>query len=219
MLRRVVIILLACTLIVLMCTPLDFEVVHEAAGIMAFALTVIHLALNQRWFITLFKGRYTLRRALQNLLDVALILCIIGLAISSVVISRHVFGFLPAIDGASWARTVHLLCSNWLFVVAFVHFGMHVRMPKRWRSKKKRGLQVVWYTTELLLLIAGIWAGISLDIVDYLTLQTEFFFSQGLTMENIAMYVILAAGLASFGSLMATLLGPFSAKQTQEEKK
>lgn len=204
-LRPAIAILLVLDFLVVYATPIDFEVVHEWAGIVAFALVIIHCAVNRRWFAALFRGKYRPFRVVSTLLVAAMIACILALAVSSLIISRHAFGFLPAIPGSSWAREVHLACSNWLYILVFTHSGMHMRLgapPKQ--GKVALG---IWVVGLAAMSACGIFAVITLGIPDYLFLQTRFYYGwDGPLWLAALLYVTSAIGMACVGRLVSFVL-------------
>lgn len=60
------------------------------------------------------------------MLVTAVLLCMTGSMVSGIVLSYHVFGFLPFHGELSWARTLHLLCSYWGLIMMSLHIGFHV---------------------------------------------------------------------------------------------
>ena len=101
---------------------------HEWIGLAMFVLFVCHHLLNRGWYKNLFRGSYTPMRLLQTILAGLVLLTMLGSMISSVLISREVFAFLPISGGRSLGRTLHLLCAYWGFVLLSLHLGIH------WRS-------------------------------------------------------------------------------------
>lgn len=98
---------------------------HEWLGIALFLLVVLHHVLNRKWSGNLLNGRYRPMRIAQTVL-VALVLCaMLGSMASGIVLSRHALAFLPVRGGASWARTVHMLCGYWGFLLMGLHLGLH----------------------------------------------------------------------------------------------
>lgn len=80
---------------------------HEILGICLFILFIIHHILNIRWYKTIFKGKYTFTRVLFIIVNFLLLLTILGIFISAVLISAHVFQFLN-IPTANLGRQLHL---------------------------------------------------------------------------------------------------------------
>ena len=101
---------------------------HEWIGLAMFVLFVCHHLLNRGWYKNLFRGSYTPMRLLQTILAGLVLLTMLGAMVSSVLISREVFAFLPISGGRSLGRTLHLLCAYWGFVLLSLHLGIH------WRS-------------------------------------------------------------------------------------
>ena len=101
---------------------------HEWIGAAMFALLVLHHVRNASWSKRILKGRYTALRSLQTALVLAVLLCMAGSMVSGVILSRHVFAFLAIRSGQSWARTLHLLCAYWGFVLMNLHLGFHWSM-------------------------------------------------------------------------------------------
>lgn len=44
---------------------------------------------------------------------------------SGIIMSRHVFAFLPIQGGMALARRLHILCSYWGFLFMSLHLGLH----------------------------------------------------------------------------------------------
>lgn len=97
---------------------------HEILGTGLFVLFSIHSILNFRWYRSLFRGRYTVFRAVQTAVILLLWLCIVLTAASSLMISRDVWAFLE-VSGAAVGRKIHLVATAWLFVLSGVHLGFH----------------------------------------------------------------------------------------------
>ena len=127
--RIAVDIAMAVVFVAVMATALVQEAPHEYLGIALFALIVAHVVLNRRWLKAMFRGRYSALRAMQLVAIIGLLVCMLGQVVSSLVLSKYTFGFLPAIEGASWARRVHMLCSYWGFLFAFAHAGFRLALP------------------------------------------------------------------------------------------
>ena len=167
--------LLGVCLILVMATALIEDFAHEWLGIATMVLTLWHLWLNRHWWNALFKGRYNLRRTILLLLDVALVGLVAAMMVSALVISRHVFSWVPSLPGSAPARHVHLVCSQWLFVVAFAHCGMHVPQSRVRRLWKKTP-PVRAFVVIILVAIAalGIWSLVDTQLVPSMLGQVRF---------------------------------------------
>ena len=83
------------SMLLLMAYGLVGEAAHEWIGMGMFALFVAHHVLNRRWINAVPRGRYTPLRIVQTALAGLILLCMVGSMISGIVLSRHVFAFLP----------------------------------------------------------------------------------------------------------------------------
>lgn len=64
-------------------------------------------------------------RALGSVLNFAVLAAILSLGYSGIVMSRHLFAFLPIRKGMALARVMHLSGSYWGFVLMSLHLGLH----------------------------------------------------------------------------------------------
>ena len=161
----------------LMAYSLLGEAAHEWLGIAIFALFVLHHILNRRFTASIFKGKYTAARTLTTALDVLLLADIFALTVSGVLLSRHVFGFLPVTGGAALARTLHLLGSYWGFALMSLHFGLHIGMlTKALHNRAGRIGSVVLCAAAWAVSLYGLYAFISRGIWKYMILQSQFVF-------------------------------------------
>lgn len=117
--------LMTLVLLFLMGYRLWGDVAHEWAGAGMFLLFLLHHGLNAPWHESLFRGKYTPLRVVVLVVDVLLFLTMLGLMASGVLLSNHVFAFLPLQGGVGLARLMHLVCSHWLFVLTGLHLGLH----------------------------------------------------------------------------------------------
>ncbi len=203
-LRIVVDILLAIDLICVMATALVEEAPHEYLGILFALLVIVHVVLNRRWFAALLRGKWTAERVLQVIAVAGIIVCAIGQVVSAVVLSKHALWFLPALPGASWARSMHMLCSYWAFVFAFAHVGLQFRgMIARLgahRSALMRNGAATWALRAVWLLVAfaGAWSFVQLGMADYLFARVQF-----ASADHGAHFVVRFAQYASIAVLVA----------------
>ena len=162
--------LLAMLLVAVMATALVHEAPHEYLGIALFVFMVAHVVANRKRLSSFFRGRFETLRILQLILIVGLAACAIGQIISSLVLSKYAFGFLPALPGAGWARRVHMICSYWTFVLAFAHAGLHARTPKKMRPWQKWVARIIFGG----LACFGAYAFVQLNMWQYLTGEIQF---------------------------------------------
>ena len=165
-------------LLLLMGYGLVGQVIHEWIGVGMFILFIWHHILNSNWSKSLFRGRYNAYRLAQTALVSAMLLCTVGLMVSGIVLSRHVFSFLPINGGRQLARTIHLLCAYWGFVLMSVHLGFHWnRMMGMMRRRKKKESSVsakLLRSLTAVFVAYGVYAFIFREIVTYMLLQSQF---------------------------------------------
>lgn len=165
----------------LMAYSLVGEAAHEYLGIGMFLLFIAHHILNIAWWKHIFRGKYTPLRVLGTAVNLALAMIMLALPISGMILSRHVFRFLH-FNGASTARTVHLMASYWGLVLMSFHVGMHgnmmMGMIRKNTNPQKPSKIKVWSLRiiAVLLAICGIYAFAKHKISSYLFLQTQFVF-------------------------------------------
>ena len=201
--RIVVDVAMAAVYVALMATALVQEAPHEYLGIAMFALVVAHVVLNRRWFAALARGRYDALRVMKLVAVVGLLACIVAQAASSLVLSKHAFGFLPALPGASWARRMHMLCSYWGFVFAFAHAGLQFSAALvRLGAGRSMGATAKWACRAAFAAVAcfGAWSFAALGMPAYLTGQVQFAFADfsaplALTLAQYASIGVLVAGV------------------------
>lgn len=167
-------------LLMLMAYSLIGEEAHEWIGMSMFVLFIVHHILNIQWCKNLFKGKYTAFRTVQTLLVVMMLCCMIGSMVSGIVLSRHVFAALPIEGGSSWARTIHMLCGYWGFVIMSLHLGFHWNMMMGMGRKmvKKPSVARTWILRGIAFAIAayGVYAFHTRQLGEYLFLKTPFAF-------------------------------------------
>lgn len=207
--RCVVDVSLAIVFMLLMATALVEDFAHEWLGIAAFVLVAAHQVLNRAWWRVLPRGRYTARRVASTVVNLGLVCCTVALVASSVVISTHAFGWLPAISGASWARTAHLAGSYWAFVFVAIHVGFHVQptLARIWRQG--RAARVVLLVACVACVVAGSWRVVALDMWTYLTLSAPFVFVDATVplAGRFAQWALAGVFFSLFGSMVWLLLG------------
>jgi len=152
------------------------EALHEWLGASMFLLFLGHHGLNWRWYRGLAKGKWTAGRLFHTFVNAALLLCMLGLMVSGVILSRYVLDFLPIKGGRGFARTLHMLSAYWDFCLMSLHLGMHwnrmMGMVQKRLSLPKRLLRVIAAVTEAY----GASTFFRREFPMYLFLKTHFVF-------------------------------------------
>ncbi len=121
----------------LMAYSLIGEAFHEVAGTLMLALFLLHHWFNQAWWKNLFKGRYSTQRVFQIMLNLLLLLFMIVQPLCGILMSKHLFTFLPTDGLSSVAREIHLPLAYWGFVLMSLHAGTHLgaMLPREGNAK------------------------------------------------------------------------------------
>lgn len=108
--------------------PLTGNTVHELIGFVVLGFFLVHnLAINSRWYATLFKGKYNARRIASIAINLLVLLTIVTLVVSGVVNSRLI-GAALGIEEDVLPREIHTTAAYWFLVLMSIHLGMHWRM-------------------------------------------------------------------------------------------
>lgn len=103
------------------------ECVHEWVGTAALVCVVWHLLRNRAWFAALRRGHYNSGRVAGSLVNGLILFTVLGLCVSSLMLSKHVFAFLPLSLPEGVGQTPHQVCAYWGFLLMAVHLGWHGR--------------------------------------------------------------------------------------------
>lgn len=187
------------------------EMAHEWIGFGLFVLFIMHHILNWKWHKNIVKGKYRSFRIFQLIINVALFLAMLGLMLSGIMLSNHVFSFLNIHVGMSFARILHMTASHWGFVLMALHLGLHWKRILRAVQKKIKRIKNVDFWNVLLQFVGiifsvyGIYVFMHRNFLTYMLLQTHFVFMD--FQESIFLfyvdYLAVASafvGLAHFGS-------------------
>lgn len=180
--KTVVDIAMTAALLLLMAYTLVGEEAHEWIGVSMFILFIVHQILNKGFFKNLFRGRYTAARIVMTCVAAAVLLCMLGLMISGVIISNHVFRFLNIRGLSSFGRSLHMFCAYWGFALMSVHLGLHwgVIMGRIkglfGAGKRPAFLKWMFRIASTLIAVWGAVAFIRYDIPNYMFLKYHFVF-------------------------------------------
>ena len=155
------------------------DTAHEWVGAGIFILFILHHFLNWRWWRGLFKGKCNAARILQVVIDLLVLASMLGLIVSSVILSNEVFAFLHIRGHMSFARRLHMASAYWGFLLMAAHLGLHwgmlLKMVQKTRLSGKR--QPVFPTLlGAAVAVYGVVAMVKRDFSTYLFLQAEFVF-------------------------------------------
>lgn len=101
--------------------------VHEVIGISMFVMFVVHAKWNWRWFLSLFRGRYTGFRGASVTINVLLLVAALMMMMSGLLHSNILFSFF-SVEFELLSREFHTTAAYWFLVFMAVHLGMHWTM-------------------------------------------------------------------------------------------
>lgn len=158
------------------------DVAHEWAGAGMFLLFIAHHILNAGWYKNLLHGKYSPSHIFQLIIDLLVFLSMIGLMVSGIILSNHVFAFLNIHGGMSFARLLHMAASHWGFVLMALHLGMHWGM---FMGVAKKALNLRKFSRVRKILLPTLGAGIAVyglivfiqrNLLTYMLVRTQFVF-------------------------------------------
>ena len=157
------------------------ETAHEWVGTGMFVLFILHHILNLNWYKRLFKGNYTAKRTVTLCVDILVLLAMLALMYSGIVMSSHVFAFLPIESGIALARKLHILGAYWGFILMSLHLGLHWNMilgmlRKHVKLPVSRARDTALFLASAVIAAYGVYVFISRNFATYLFLQSEFVF-------------------------------------------
>lgn len=173
-------ILMTAALLLLMPFEMVGGAAHEWIGIGMFVLFVLHHILNRKWTGNIGKGKYSHFRIVQTVLAILILLCMAGSMASGIILSRHVFVFLHIRGLSSMARTVHMFCAYWGFVLMSLHLGLHwgimTGLAGKMFGKPSAARRQAVQLAGLAAAAYGIYAFIKRGLPGYMFLQVHFVF-------------------------------------------
>ena len=173
--RIIIDVLMYIIFIILMGHHITDNKIHEILGIVMFILFVLHNILNIKFYKTMFKGKYNLKRFLLTSIDVLLLICFIGIIVSSINISSDVFNFMN-IQTKSWGLKLHMLSTSWGFVVMSIHLGVHLNpLLNTVNTKmKKSTFEYIYYLLFIAFMIYGIYSFIKQNYISDMFVLSPF---------------------------------------------
>ncbi len=159
----------------LMAYSLISETWHEIMGTAIFILFITHHILNRKWYSGINKGKYIAQRIFRTILDVLLFIFMFLQPISGILISKHLYTFLPVFPITSEMREIHLMESYWGFILLSIHAGIHLK-PLVTKVSKSKALKCLLISVSLLSSIYGGYVFYKRDFWKYMTGKTAFVF-------------------------------------------
>ena len=216
--RIIIDVLMYIIFIVLMGHHITENKIHEILGIVMFILFIIHNLLNIKFYKTIFKGKYNLKRLFLTSIDVLLLICFIGTIISSINISSDVFNSLK-IQTKSWGLKLHMLSTSWGFIMMSIHLGLHLNqlLNKINTKMKKSTFEYIYYLLFVVLIIYGIYSFIKQNYISDMFVLSPF--KAYNFDESPIVFYLHTCGSSLCISLIIYLINNFKIKNRKEENK
>ena len=159
----------------LMAYSLAGETLHEMIGSAMLVIFITHHMLNRKSTAAMCKGKQNSVRIINTALNLILFAVMLLLPVSGIVMSKHIYTFLPTDGMTAIARTAHLLLSYWGFALLSFHLGFHA---DKWLNRLNKNKTAFITFSVIITLIAafGAYAFITNRLYDYMFLQTQFVF-------------------------------------------
>ena len=138
------------------------DAAHEWVGVSVFALFIAHNILNRQWYKNIFKGKYTLRRALMAAVNIVLALTTATLIITGLLQSRAVLAFLH-LPGGMVLRLIHTTAAYWLLPFIGIHIGLHWGMAAQ-RIGGNHLIKNLMRIATFLFAVFGVWSSFDRDM-------------------------------------------------------
>ena len=174
--RTIIDVAMTVLLPMLMAYSLIGEAFHEIIGTLMFVLFVAHNWLNRGFWKGLFNGKYNPQRIFRTIVNVALLIVMILQPLSGIVMSKHLYTFLPTLGISATARQIHLVLAYWGFVLMSMHAGMHMDITVGKIKKKQPKVVKILETVFLCVSAYGIYAFMKRQIPDYMFMKMPFAF-------------------------------------------
>lgn len=203
---RIIVDILMCILfIILMGYHITGNNTHEILGVITFVFFLLHHLLNIKWYKTIYKGKYNFYRSLQLAVNVCLFISMIGIIVSSIMISSHVFAFLD-IQTTMFGRNLHLVSTSWCFVLMSIHLGLHLNVLLSRINKKMKNstFEYVYYLLIIIFMAFGLYTFIDTELWKDMFLVNEFkFFDYN---QSPYLFYLGQLAIAIFGAFLTYFL-------------
>lgn len=206
---------MVCLLPMLMAYSLIGEKFHELIGTLMLVLFIYHHAMNIKWYKSLPKGRYTAHRIFNTSIDFLLFVFMVFQPLSGILMSKHIYTFLPSLPISTRSREIHMLFAYWGFVLMSIHGGTHLTSVL---AKLKRSKKVVWRCIIFVggfISVYGIYAFVKRGFVEYMFMKTNFaFFDYGeVVVFFFVNYVYVMILFATTGCILSNIFIKQSVKR------
>lgn len=198
--------LMAAGLIACMSYSLVGEALHEWLGTAVLVLFLWHLVVRRRWFAGLRRGRWSGSRIFGTALDGLLCFFTLGLVVSSVMLSKYVFAFLPLNVPDGVGATPHQVCAYWGFLVCALHLGQHGHALATMLKQRLALRASLCRSLMIFVCVGGAMAFLWQNLLAHLLLQTRDFAPMGQLPTFLLAYLFIFIFVALIGHVLTQWL-------------
>jgi hypothetical protein len=138
------------------------EKAHEWIGISVLVLAIAHNVINRKWYKSIFKGKYTITRALWSGTNILLAIAFTAVFITGLMQSRTVLAFL-SLPGSLTIQLIHTTAAYWAIPLIGVHMGFHWGMVTK-HIGKSYPIITVMRILSCMFVVFGVWSFIDRDM-------------------------------------------------------
>lgn len=202
----------------LMAYSLIGETLHEVFGTAILAMFIVHHILNRKWYCTLFRGKYNPGRIFRTALNTLLLVFMILQPVSGILLSKHLYTFLPSLPVSAQARSIHMLLAYWGYVLLCIHAGTHLTAPLGKLYRKHRKASVIVFALLGVISVYGSFAFVQRGFPDYMFAKTAFaFFDYSEPHVYFFLdYLVVMVLFMTVGWLIMSVLNRISTKQKRK---
>ncbi|MCM3694521.1 DUF4405 domain-containing protein [Neobacillus niacini] len=196
------------TMTIMMLVAMAYEItgntIHELIGVVLLILFIVHNIINRRWYKTIIKGKYNVRRILSITVNLLFLVSMAVIIISSVPISSDIFPSIP-VENDMILRQIHVQTSYWGFIFMSVHIGMSwgtiINAVRKMTgiTSTSRIRTIAMRVLAVLIVVYGVQTSIERDMLSRLTIYYPFGWSynesfMGFLIEQLAIMGIYISG-------------------------
>ena len=160
----------------LMAYSLIGETFHEVVGTLIFVLFIVHHIINRKWYGALMTGKYNVKKIFQTVLNLLLLVFMVLQPLCGVLMSKHLYTFLPVFPISSLARSIHMMLAYWGYVLLCIHAGTHLVVPHRKLLMKRKRIFAAVCAVSSCISVYGCAAFIKRGFPGYMSGSTMFAF-------------------------------------------
>lgn len=164
--------------------------IHEIIGICLIILVILHLILNKKYFKSILKGKYPLKRSLMLIINILFIVTFSVTCITGILSSQNILTFLNI--GSLTTIYLHKIFAYVSIIVLGMHLG--INLTKLFDKIENKLIYVA-------IIILGIYSMIAVDFWNHLTGNYGFSLVTGNIIINTLEYLCIILMISAITNL------------------